>query len=157
MLSDLKIDRVRVDKSEFRFNTNFNESPEARLDLNINYDVDFMVSIDNEKAGIVLLECGINSNEKFQDVPFAIEVSLVGFFSVEKGKVQEYFVNAVSVLFPYLRAHISTLTSISGIPPVTLPSVNVIKLLESIHIVGENNENETEEVIDEKKKIDENL
>ncbi len=155
MLSDLKIDRVRVDKSEFRFNTNFNESPEARLDLNINYDVDFMVSIDNEKSGIVLLECGINSNEKFQDVPFSIEVSIVGFFSVEKGKVQEYFVNAVSVLFPYLRAHISTLTSISGIPPVTLPSVNVIKLLESIHIVGENNE--TEEVIEEKKKIDENL
>lgn len=152
MLSDLKIDRVRVDKSEFRFNTNFNESPEASLELNVNYDVDFMVSVDDEKSGIVLLECGVNSNEKFQDVPFAIEVSIVGFFSVEEGKMQEYFVNAVSVLFPYLRAHISTLTSISGIPPVTLPSINVIKLLESIHIVEENNE--IESVIEVKKKTE---
>lgn len=147
MLSDLKIDRVRVDKSEYRFNTNFNGSPEARLDLDINYDVDFMVSVDNENTGIVLLECGVNSNKEFQKVPFAIEVSIVGFFSVEKGKIQEYFVNAVSVLFPYLRAHISTLTSISGIPPVTLPSINVIKLLETIHIVEENNE--AEEIVEE--------
>ncbi|MEK4629968.1 protein-export chaperone SecB [Solibacillus sp. FSL R7-0682] len=154
MLSDLKIDRVRVDKSEFRFNTNFHDSPETRLDLNISYDVDFMVSVDNENSGIVLLECGVNSNEEFQQVPFVIEVSIVGFFSVEKGKIQEYFVNAVSVLFPYLRAHISTLTSISGIPPVTLPSINVIKLLESIQIVEENNA--AEETVEDKK-IDEKL
>ena len=152
MLSDLKIDKVRVDKSEFRFNTNFNDQPEIRLDLNVKYDVDFMVSVDNESSGIVLLECGVNSNEEFKDVPFVIEVTIVGFFSVEKGRIQEYFVNAVSVLFPYLRAHISTLTSISGIPSVTLPSINVIKLLEAIHIVEENNE--AEETIEEKK-IDE--
>lgn len=154
MLSDLNINKVRVDKSEFRFNPNFNDNTETRLNLNINYDVDFMVSVDNENSGIVLLECGVNSKEEFQDVPFVIKVSIVGFFSVEQGKIQEYFVNAVSVLFPYLRAHISTLTSISGIPSVTLPSINVVKLLETIHVVEENNE--AQEISDEKK-IDEKL
>ena len=38
------------------------------------------------------------------------------------------FLNAPAILFPYLRAYISTLTNLSGIAPLTLPTLNLTSL-----------------------------
>lgn len=34
-------------------------------------------------------------------------------------------VNAPAILFPYVRAYVSTLTSLSGITPIVLPTINL--------------------------------
>ncbi len=39
-----------------------------------------------------------------------------------------FFVNAPALLFPYLRAYISTLTNLSGFEPINLPTLNMTKL-----------------------------
>ena len=36
-----------------------------------------------------------------------------------------FYVNAPALLFPYIRAYISTLTNLSGYAPVTLPTLNI--------------------------------
>lgn len=39
-----------------------------------------------------------------------------------------FYINAPAILFPYIRAYISTLTTMSGIKPVTLPTLNLTSL-----------------------------
>jgi preprotein translocase subunit SecB len=39
-----------------------------------------------------------------------------------------FYVNAPALLFPYIRAYISTLTNLSGFEPVNLPTLNMTKL-----------------------------
>ncbi|MCF8308932.1 MAG: protein-export chaperone SecB [Bacteroidales bacterium] len=36
-----------------------------------------------------------------------------------------FYVNAPALLFPYIRAYISTLTNLSGYAPITLPTLNI--------------------------------
>jgi len=71
------------------------------------------------------LEVQISNSEK----TFLINIIAVGFFeySIESGddKLKNYFyVNAPAILFPYIRAYISTLTNLSGYSPVNLPTIN---------------------------------
>ena len=39
-------------------------------------------------------------------------------------------VNAAAILYPYVRAAISMLTTLANVPPVVLPPVNFVKLFE---------------------------
>jgi preprotein translocase subunit SecB len=80
------------------------------------------------------------SNERFK-----CRVHGIGFFEFKnvtnKSNLSNYFyVNAPAILFPYLRAYIAALTSLSGLEPVHLPSLNLTKL-------GKTLEKETEEII----------
>ncbi len=59
-----------------------------------------------------------------------INVVMNGFFEFdqdidEKMRASFFNVNAPAILFPYVRAHITTLTSLSGIKPVILPTLNL--------------------------------
>lgn len=59
-----------------------------------------------------------------------IEVICNGFFEFDKDITDEersifFNTSAPAILFPYLRAYISTLTTLSGIQPVTLPTINL--------------------------------
>ena len=61
-----------------------------------------------------------------------IEIKAVADFyfeQIEDDKLEAYlFVNAPALLFPYLRAYISTLSTLSGLKSVTLPTLNLIGL-----------------------------
>ena len=50
-----------------------------------------------------------------------------------------FYINAPALLFPYIRAYISTLTNLSGFEPINLPTLNMSKL-------GEDLKNNTKEV-----------
>jgi len=39
-----------------------------------------------------------------------------------------FYLNAPAILFPYIRAYISALTTLSGLAPVTLPTLNLSNL-----------------------------
>ncbi len=43
-----------------------------------------------------------------------------------------FYINAPALLFPYIRAYISTLTNLSGINPITLPTLNLSALGEDL-------------------------
>jgi len=43
-----------------------------------------------------------------------------------------FFMNAPALLFPYLRAFISTLTNLSGFEPINLPTLNMSGLGEEL-------------------------
>ena len=64
-----------------------------------------------------------------------VEIFLEGKFSIlERTENLKSFLltNAPAILFPYSRAYITALTALSGIPPITLPTMNLSSLKEKI-------------------------
>lgn len=62
-----------------------------------------------------------------------IEVDAIAIFFL-KGETSEqilktyFYINAPAILFPYIRAYIATLTSLSGMAPINLPTFNLSQL-----------------------------
>lgn len=61
-----------------------------------------------------------------------IDVEMRGFFEFDKDlkdqeKVSFFTGSAPAIMFPYIRAYISTLTGIAGIEPIILPTINFVE------------------------------
>ena len=68
---------------------------------------------------------------------FKIEITAIANYVFEKKESLDalnkfFFINAPALLFPYLRAYISTLTNLSGFEPVNLPTLNMSMLGEDL-------------------------
>lgn len=64
-----------------------------------------------------------------------LNVEIIGFFKYqgEIEKVKDFlYLNAPALLYPYLRAYVSTLTTLSGLGTYTLPTMNLIGLKNDI-------------------------
>lgn len=95
-------------------------------------------SISFESKGIVnkaesLFQLDLTAFVKDKEGAINIEVSVVSFFvfdsQVEKGQLNKlFYINAPAIIFPYLRSYITTLTVLSGIDPVILPTLNLSAL-----------------------------
>ncbi|MFA6925269.1 MAG: protein-export chaperone SecB [Bacteroidales bacterium] len=64
---------------------------------------------------------------------FKVEITSMASFhfsnKIEKKQLNNlFYINAPAMLFPYLRAYISTLTNLSGYDPVNLPTLNISSL-----------------------------
>ncbi|MEA3446910.1 MAG: protein-export chaperone SecB [Bacteroidota bacterium] len=64
---------------------------------------------------------------------FKIEIESVADYSFENSEGLEklddlFYINAPALLFPYIRAYISTLTNLSGFEPINLPTLNMTSL-----------------------------
>lgn len=76
---------------------------------------------------VYILDLGVSvSNE---DKSLGIDVEMRGFFEFDKELLEQekgaFFTgSAPAIMFPYLRAYISTLTGLSGIEPIILPTIN---------------------------------
>ena len=61
---------------------------------------------------------------------FELNVTCHSIFEFDRELIDEELqkyttVNAPAILFPYIRAYISTLTALSGIAPIILPTINL--------------------------------
>lgn len=64
---------------------------------------------------------------------FNIEIDAIANYAFEKKEGldtlgQLFYINAPALLFPYIRAYISTLTNLSGFEPINLPTLNMTRL-----------------------------
>lgn len=62
-----------------------------------------------------------------------IEVDAIATYNFKEGENPEvlsnfFFINAPAILFPYIRAYVSALTTLSGMAPVTIPALNLTNL-----------------------------
>ena len=68
-------------------------------------------------------------NAVTQNYPFEMEVVLKGFFSIDSADsnvdISFFKTNAVAILFPYLRAIVSSYTANANIAPVIFPAMNI--------------------------------
>ncbi len=127
VISNLKILSIHTEKSNFEWNPNYSETKDQNHDLT--FSVNVLVNANDEHRGIIRLGCNVNS-EKHLESPFTMEVMMMGEFQIKDRPFKEYIINAISLLFPYLRTHISTVTSMSGVDTLIIPAINIYELLE---------------------------
>lgn len=82
-------------------------------------------SINNEFLEISLY-CKVETEDIFQ-----IELCLKGVFKASSDEMANKLLpNAIAIMFPYLRAQVSILTSLPNIPTISLEPININAFLE---------------------------
>jgi preprotein translocase subunit secB len=99
------------------------EKPE---ELHIDIDPEGSALLKENKLLVLKMNTRVYSDSQEVD----IKVSLVAHFSYktsgDEGQLDKYIAyNAPAIIFPYVRAYISSLTGLSGIPPIVLPTLNM--------------------------------
>jgi len=82
----------------------------------------------NDEYNKFKLTLDLNISDKSGSL--SINVVTDGFFEFdndlsETDKNSFFNVNAPAILFPYIRAYVTALTALSGIPPVVMPTINL--------------------------------
>lgn len=129
MKSNLKFKDYVVNNIEFKNNFSFDDSP-----VNIDFDINSEVNFINENEFFLGLEVELFKDAEKNNYPFNFKVEIIGIFEIdcddEKQKNILSEQNSVAILFPYVRALISTYTSAANVSPIILPPINVIKYLQ---------------------------
>lgn len=130
--SGLRFIDYTVNKINFEINREFEERP-----LNVKFNIDRLVEYieDDENTMLVTLDVSIFENAEKNNFPFSLEINLTGVFELDniymEDRVSFAEVNAVAILFPYVRAIVSTFTANANVPPLILPPINVVSLIEN--------------------------
>ena len=118
--ADLIFQKYRIGESRIRLDV---EAPriEGKIEINVNKETK---QTDEDKYTIKLETYIINESKTLE-----IEVTMYGYFEISPKvapEIRRSFVelNAPTIMFPYIRAYISSLTGLSGLSPVIIPAVN---------------------------------
>jgi len=103
--------------------------------IEIKFDMDADYHIDIEEGNMqIVLKAYIFNDEERTKYPFSMEIEVVGFFSMSNTsdeQIERFKPNAVAILFPYVRAIVSSYTANANVAPLILPPINVNQLLKS--------------------------
>ena len=109
----------------------------SSININNRDEKDFSIGfkpsgILNRKESTFILNLETNITSKSESKGLNISVEAEGEFNYENITDEQLdnflYVNASAILFPYIRAYISSLTALSGINPITLPTLNLVSL-----------------------------
>jgi len=127
------------DISKFQFKGYRIKKSFIELDESSNFDnlkIGFKVSgLVNKKENVFLLDLAVNITNEQNDLKIGVDaIGKYEFDDVENiENISSFFyINSSAILFPYIRAYISTLTNLSGNKSVTLPTMNLTKLGEEL-------------------------
>lgn len=129
--SVLQFENYIVKNICFRYNMEYKQD-EA---IEIKFDMDAEYHINREQGNMqIVLKTYIFDDEERKKYPFSMEVEVIGFFSMSDTsdeQIERFKPNAVAILFPYVRAIISSYTANANVAPLILPPINVNQLLKS--------------------------
>ncbi len=117
----------KVKEVILRRNDNF-ESDGSPVD--VAFDIKHKtVKKDNDMK--IILEVEVFKEAEEKNYPFYIKVILEGNFETEGEDIERFEINGIALLYPYIRAIISTYTANSNIPTLILPPINVANYYKS--------------------------
>lgn len=91
-------------------------------------DVIFNLKHETIKNGSnmkIILKVEVFENAEENNYPFNMVVVLEGNFETEGEDIERFEINGIALLYPYVRAIISTYTANSNMPTLILPPINV--------------------------------
>ncbi|MBQ8537185.1 MAG: protein-export chaperone SecB [Clostridia bacterium] len=113
---------------------NYAICPERKIEKGeIQLDPVFDISIQSMTDEVFLVTMNVKiGSEEDSKMPFVAEVELVGKFKTKNVQDAESAMrtNGLAILYPYVRATLSSLTLAANRPPVVLPTINIVKMLE---------------------------
>jgi preprotein translocase subunit SecB len=131
--SALKFSNYAVNEIHFNLNSAYTKNESNQVP--ISFDMDKSITYDEaENSALLTLNVRIFENAKGNNYPFQFNVITTGYFQVanihdqkERNLVET---NAIAILFPYIRALITSFTANANIPPLILPPINVVKFMQ---------------------------
>lgn len=124
--SVLKFNEYMVNEVYYKKNLNYTKQEnEIKLKLNITPKVD----IDTNKMCVNLITDIFEDSEN-NNFPFEMHIDVSGYFITKGEQIERFTANAIAILYPYIRAIVSTYTASANIPPLILPAINVNAMLE---------------------------
>lgn len=122
--SALIFEKYVVDKVEFTRNDEYSAEEKVNIQFSVAKDVQ---RIDNKMN--VDLAVKVFENAKENNYPFEMYIQITGFFAIENDDKQiDFEPNAIAILYPYIRAIVSTYTANANVNPLILPPINVNNL-----------------------------
>ena len=115
----------RVDTMQFKSMPDYTPSSEP-IELKPTFNLTIQQVNDNEYNVTIGVEL------KQSTLPFDAELSLTGRFKYEGNMdVQKMLkINAVAILYPYVRSTLSLMTTLAAVPPVIVPTINLAQMFE---------------------------
>lgn len=118
-------------------NVNYVCSPDFELNTITNgkYHFSFtkvgaLLSDTQYQLNLIVRLCYSNEAD-YESAPLRLVIELAGRYECEESWSDRWEANALAILFPYLRAMVSTVTAQSGREPVVLPTVNIVQLFKN--------------------------
>lgn len=97
---------------------------------NVNFEINSKIQCNDEKKKMTI-ELSVEVFKGVQDAPFYINATIVGHFEMlTDDDIVKFKPNAIAIMYPYLRAIISTYTSAANVMPIILPAINVNAMLQ---------------------------
>lgn len=132
-----------VDSANYRCNTQF-ENKDEKLHMPSEFSAE--VGVDKElRRAYVLINVNLGSTsdgEELSNVPFFCQVSIRGLFTYSDNVQNDdelrsiLGINAMAILYPYVRSYISNLVNLSNqFPAYTLPVMNFAEMLKDGDLV----------------------
>ena len=82
-------------------------------------------TIQKENNMKIILKVEVFKNAEEKNYPFYMKVELEGNFETEGEDIERFEINGIALLYPYVRAIVSTYTANSNMPTLILPPINV--------------------------------
>ncbi|WP_436950536.1 protein-export chaperone SecB [Staphylococcus xylosus] len=121
--------------TETYLKTNLKFKQESMKKVSITQD--FSADIAYDMNGVSYVQLNLEIKNKKDESPFDLSVSIVGFFELNSDgyEEQDYInllkVNAVAILYPYLRSVVTDITSkANAFNPLILPPMNFSSMLQ---------------------------
>lgn len=127
--SVLRFENYIINKIQYTKNENYQNNEETKKEIDVDLSIKPNIKVDEEKM-IVNLSTYIFKNSIENNYPFELEIEITGFFTTTGDAVDRFKANAIAIMYPYVRAIVSTYTALANIPPLILPAINVNALLE---------------------------
>lgn len=143
-MTSIAFETYVVDSANYHFNPQF-ENKDEKLHMPVEFSAEVGVDKDQQRAYVVIdVELGSTSDEEeLLNVPFSCQVSIRGLFTYFDSEQSEeelksiLGINAVAILYPYVRSYISNLVNLSNqFPAYTLPVMNFAEMLKDSDLVN---------------------
>ena len=129
----LTFKNYEVNEISFVKNNKFKNEGFEGLDFNIDTNIKYPKNPEENKFA-VKLRINFGEDAITNNYPFTVIADITGFFELDLsqlGDMKQFAeVNAVSILFPYLRSLITTVTANANIPPVIIPPMNIAGMIQ---------------------------
>lgn len=123
-----KLNYIRNNSKDTNSNEPVSLSPQIMFKIVLKKD-------DSLKSNVLI---GVRLGYDDNTLPFKVEAVVKGYFELEGEETTElesiykfYLQNGTAILYPYLRAIVTTLTGTGNYQAIILPTVNFYKLIEN--------------------------
>lgn len=106
------------------------EFPKGEISYKFNFSKLCVPLSEREIQENVVVNVFYGEEDNFENAPYRLTVEIAGRFICESDWQPQWEANVLAILFPYLRAIVSNITSNSGREPIILPTMNIASLFE---------------------------